>query len=1063
MLKLNAPVVLAFLFFFGFTPAFGQWSVDPAVNTPIAVSAGDKFDTDLISDGEGGSIIAWYEYRAGGSADVYVQKLDQNGVPQWTPEGVAVCTAPSYQLGERIATDGDGGVIVVWHDERSGSSFDIYAQRIDRDGVAQWTTNGVPIAVTGSSEEFPAIEPDGKGGAFIAWGRNGIHAQRVDASGTIKWTANGIPVCTAGGDHRFPKIVGDGSGGALVTWLDIRAGLDVYLQRIDSSGVAQWAVNGVPAVTVGGTHDRPSMVSDGAGGAIVVWEDHRNPTGDIYVQRMDGSGARMWGTGGVPMTLAGGEQDFYFDGFGTNSQIVADGQGGAIVAWMDGRSGGNDVYAQRVNAAGVVQWTPDGAPVTVAPGEQWWTTLTEDGDGGAIFVWEDARNGEFDLYAQRLDAGGDPAWAIDGLPLATAAGQQRKPEMAACGNGTAVVSFWDGRNADYGIFAQNIGFDGTLGVFAPGTHVITASAGPNGTIAPSGNRYAEPGDSLRFTFHPYTGYHLDDVFVDDLHVDSTQGYTFYDIQSSHTIHATFSSSLVPQGIRATLSVNNGASSKDITFGLEMGAAYGIFRVDPDAGDVDSVAGETELPPAPPGSFDARFVAPPGNSLLFGGGSWVDVRRFSKPSQSDTFRISFQRVSPGEDPFVIRWSKEYIAASFTGPVTMDDGSIDMKIIDSAVFPPDQGPIVIVASGPSLPYLYTEGWNMVSIPVIQTVPVGEIFTSVASDAFAFRSASGYLLRDSLQPSEGLWLKFPALIRELEFPGDSLLTDTITIDPGWNLIGAMARPLPVSDITTIPAGILSSRYFRYREGYHGTDTLEPGRSYWVKATTAGLLVYNLPSGQASVTLARLTETDLGSVTIIDALGREQTLYYGETVREIGQFELPPVPPEGSFDVRFAGDVSILRSGPGERAGEIQLLGAAFPITVRWRAIPGMDAKLELGGAEQDLAGEGEVRLTAMPQSIRLVLGEGAVPEKFFLSEGYPNPFNPTTSFRVDLPAETNVSIKIYDVLGSEVATLVDGYWSPGSRVVTWDASGIPSGVYYCRIVAGGHSDARKVLLLR
>jgi hypothetical protein len=102
---------------------------------------------------------------------------------------------------------------------------------------------------------------------------------------------------------------------------------------------------------------------------------------------------------------------------------------------------------------------------------------------------------------------------------------------------------------------------------------------------------------------------------------------------------------------------------------------------------------------------------------------------------------------------------------------------------------------------------------------------------------------------------------------------------------------------------------------------------------------------------------------------------------------------------------------------------------------------------------------------QSVVTALNENRsiLPDKFSLYQNYPNPFNPTTEIRFDIPEEGYVSIKIFDVLGREVATLVNEKKTAGHYSVSWDASAVPSGVYFYRLQTEKFSDVKKMLLLR
>ncbi|MEK9137640.1 MAG: T9SS type A sorting domain-containing protein, partial [Bacteroidota bacterium] len=96
-----------------------------------------------------------------------------------------------------------------------------------------------------------------------------------------------------------------------------------------------------------------------------------------------------------------------------------------------------------------------------------------------------------------------------------------------------------------------------------------------------------------------------------------------------------------------------------------------------------------------------------------------------------------------------------------------------------------------------------------------------------------------------------------------------------------------------------------------------------------------------------------------------------------------------------------------------------------------------------------------------------ESDVPALFALYQNYPNPFNPTTTIHYSLPPGVGTlhatSLRVYDVLGREVATLVNEAKQPGTYTVQWDASNIPSGVYFYRLKAGEFKSTRKLLILR
>ena len=286
------------------------------------------------------------------------------------------------------------------------------------------TADGVPLCAATNSQLWPAIASDGAGGAIVTWadsrsGWSGVYAQRVNASGVVQWAADGVALCSGTWPVLFPRISPDGSGGAILTWQDGRgADEDIYAQRVDASGVAQWTTNGVALCTAIMDQRRPVLDSDGGGGAVIAWEDNRSGVQHIYAQRVNASGAVQWAAGGVILGTATGSQ--------WRGGIVSDGAGGCIVTWVD--NGTYDVYAQRVDASGVAQWTEDGLTLCTGPGNHWGPNIVSDSAGGAIVPWEDTRSDAGDIYAQRVTHSGNigtdhvPVSSMAALVIAVAAG-----------------------------------------------------------------------------------------------------------------------------------------------------------------------------------------------------------------------------------------------------------------------------------------------------------------------------------------------------------------------------------------------------------------------------------------------------------------------------------------------------------------------------------------------------------------------------------------------------------------------------------------------------------------
>ena len=355
-----------------------DWSSDPRINIPICTAAGGQYGPRLISDNAGGAIITWED----GLRDICAQRVDAGGRVLWKDDGVPICSLPVWALVDapQLTSDGAGGAIIAWSDTRSDKDPDIYGL-IERK----------------------------------------IYAQRVDASGRMLWKNDGVLICTAIGSQSYTQLVSDGAGGAIIAWYDERSGRkfswDIYAQRVDASGRMLWENDGVLICRAAESISFP-LISDGAGGAIIAWEEQ-----SIYIQRVDANGRMLWKDDGPSRFIVVNGKTLWKNygicvftalyATASKPQLASDGEGGVIIAWRDhpdqypGRSSGDDIYAQRVDASGRMLWNDDGVPISIQAKAQSDCQLISAGVGSGIITWMDYRgNSPWDIYAQNVNADG---------------------------------------------------------------------------------------------------------------------------------------------------------------------------------------------------------------------------------------------------------------------------------------------------------------------------------------------------------------------------------------------------------------------------------------------------------------------------------------------------------------------------------------------------------------------------------------------------------------------------------------------------------------------------------
>lgn len=462
---MNKILTLLSIQFLFISPVFSQWVSNTTVNTPMCTEVNDQQEQRIISDGKGGAIVTWSDFRtdtANKIADVYIQRVKANGNMAWNNNGVAVCTNVADQKTPFICNDNVGGAIVCWQDLRNGNR-DIYAQRFDSLGNALWAANGIPIVQKAASQTGIRIIEDGNNGFFVVWedsinGSADIYAQKVNANGALQWANSGVAVCNSLGQQINPRLIRDIAGGIIVCWQDKRNGAnyDIYSQRISPIGTAVWALNGVSVCSTINTQSNPKIEPDNAGGAYVVWQDKRNALDfDIYCQRINASGTLLWPASG---TVVCNE---------TNSQSAVDAtsegiSNGIIITWKDGRNGFSNIYVQLVNGSGSNIWDANGYIISTPGREQVNPNIIGAGNQSAIITWQDSTLNGWDVYAQKINTAGNQLWNVGGTVVSNATGNQTNAKNCSDGNGGSIFSFQDKRTGTLDIYVSLLKSNGTF-------------------------------------------------------------------------------------------------------------------------------------------------------------------------------------------------------------------------------------------------------------------------------------------------------------------------------------------------------------------------------------------------------------------------------------------------------------------------------------------------------------------------------------------------------------------------------------------------------------------------
>ena len=347
--------------------------------------------TDCFSDGAGGLYVA-------GHFNSYIRllRLDAQGNILWNKDVVQTLGAKAYL---HASPDGTGGALLAWSEIRDlpvpQNAFSAYCQRVNANGDALWTANGVRVTYsawspphsgsdTGRAVNVLDVFPVGDGGAFVNttyyeyYGdKDPVTVYQLPPAGTTAAAVVGSPNYGLG-------VIPDGDGGLYATYYD---GADLWLAR-EKLGV------GSHFDMVLSSFGSPSLLSQQPtfalipDGVLVVW----GRDWDVYAQKVDDSGTELWTPGGVPVCQVYGNQD--------DIVVGSDFHGGAHVFWSDARYGQRDLYRQHIDSNGNTLLGVDyGEPFTSQEGDEIRTALYMDPAGYGIVTWNSA---QFN-YAQRFD------------------------------------------------------------------------------------------------------------------------------------------------------------------------------------------------------------------------------------------------------------------------------------------------------------------------------------------------------------------------------------------------------------------------------------------------------------------------------------------------------------------------------------------------------------------------------------------------------------------------------------------------------------------------------------
>ncbi|HYQ85606.1 MAG TPA: glycosyl hydrolase family 18 protein [Bacteroidota bacterium] len=445
----------------------------------------------------------------------------------------------------------------------------------------------------------------------------------------------------------------------------------------------------------------------------------------------------------------------------------------------------------------------------------------------------------------------------------------------------------------------------------------------------------------------------------------------------------------------------------------------------------------------------------------------------------TYQLSANSV-PSSGDSVLSWTRTLPSNSFPYSVIID--------ADTASIVRDFGNY---SPGMRVMWAY-KNWNLLSLPYSVTDARPTAVFPLAS-SYTWQYTDHFMRAANVTTGPGYWVRFPAA-STWAVAGGRIDQVTIPVTDGWNLIGSVAQPVS-TDALLAANPYLVSKFFGYRGGggFMADDTIEPGKGYWIKASGGGqmLLSQAIPQG-LKLTSSLLDLRQLNSITFTSNSGDAQTLYFAADSSQSSKtlsYLMPP-PMDGMFDARFSAGSS---SSSGTLVNIVDpdhlqsidlpiiLKTAEYPLTLRWE-IRTASAQAELlvgGGRSIRLEGTGQGPIQSDPAgadpaagrrvTLRLnAISKSTLPAAFELFQNFPNPFNPATSIRFSLADDSFVQLDVLNLLGQKVSAVLRRQMGAGSHSISFDASRLPSGVYFYKLHARASAgkeftQVKRMVLLR
>ena len=450
---------------------FAQWSNDPAQNNVICDLGGEQAVPKVVTGPTGDTYFGWFSNDSG-NYDVRLQRLDSQGNELWDHNGILISDNPAmtWLTDWDMTVDADNHAILTFQDIRNAGNNNICAYRISPDGSFIWGDNGLELSNSVAFDASPKVCVTSTGNSVVTWQADTvIIMQKITPAGTLLWGPNGITMsCADTYSWPQPFVVEDDN--ILLKFFHDSGPFyaptrHCFMQKYDTDGNAVWASDTIVS-NVGGISAWTqifNIITDENNGCFISWHDSRGGGTVSYpfVQHVNSDGSVAFIANGAQLSTEINRQNFYLESvyFAVNDEL--------ITYWFqtDGNQNNYGITGQKLDASGNLQWGANGSciihisPLYVSP----FSVRAANGDLMIIYEeYTDVVNAY--VKAMKLDTDGNYVWPDEQVTMCSIASSKVHSEASQFSDNQIIAAWEDDRNGPKDIYAQNITFEGLLGV-----------------------------------------------------------------------------------------------------------------------------------------------------------------------------------------------------------------------------------------------------------------------------------------------------------------------------------------------------------------------------------------------------------------------------------------------------------------------------------------------------------------------------------------------------------------------------------------------------------------------